>query len=342
MKSRRRRERALAMRLAWGLSLPLLGHGATTFAQALPPAPAPDTSFIVSNIRVEGLQRISEGTVFNYLPVNIGDRVTPQRVREAVRALYATNFFRDVQLRRDGSDLVVVVIERPAIESFEITGNKEIKTEDLQKSLKNVGLATGKTFDRSVLDLVEQYLNEQYFSRGRYSARIETKVEDVPGNKVKVKIDIKEGKRAKIQQINVVGNESFTEKEIQDGFELHTPNWLSWYKQDDRYSRESLQGDLEKLRSFYMDRGYANFAIDSAQVAIAPEKDDIFITVNVNEGEVFKISEVKLAGTFVVPEAELRKYLLVQPGETFNRKLITSTQELLQNRLGVDGYAFAK
>src|SRR6185295_1493379 len=151
-----------------------------------------------------------------------------------------------------------------------------------------------------------------------------------------------EGKRAKIRQINIVGNEAFKEKQIQDGFELHTPGWLSWYKQDDRYSRESLQGDLEKLRSYYMDRGYANFQIDSTQVAIAPEKDDIFITVNMNEGEVFKVSEVKLAGTFVVPEAELRKYLLVEPGQTFNRKLITSSQELMQNRLGVDGYAFAK
>ncbi len=329
--------------MAWGFSLPLLGHGATVFAQALPQAaPVPDSSFIVSNIRVEGLQRISEGTVFNYLPVNIGDRVTAQRVREAVRAIYATNFFRDVQMRRDGNDLIVVVIERPAIESFEITGNKEIKTEDLQKSLKNVGLATGKTFDRSVLDLVEQYLNEQYFGRGRYSARIDTKVEDVPGNKVKVKIDIKEGKRAKIQQINVVGNEAFTDKQVQEGFELHTPNWLSWYKQDDRYGREALQGDLEKLRSFYMDRGYANFAIESTQVAIAPEKDDIFITVNINEGKVYNISDVKLAGTFVVPEAELKRYVLIGKGDQFNRKLITTTQELIQNRLGADGYAFAK
>ena len=157
-----------------------------------------------------------------------------------------------------------------------------------------------------------------------------------------MKIDIKEGKRAKIRQINIVGNDTFNEKDILESFELKTPNWLSWYKQNDRYSRESLQGDLEKLRSFYMDRGYANFQVESTQVAIAPEKDDIFITVNVNEGEVFKVSEVKLAGTFVVPEAELRRYLLVQPGETFSRKLITSTQELLQNRLGEDGYAFAK
>src|SRR4051794_2411074 len=238
MKSRRRRQRALAMRLAWGLSLPLLGHGATAFAQALPPAPAPapEPGFIVSNIRVEGLQRISEGTVFNYLPVNIGDRLTPQRVREAVRALYATNFFRDVQLRRDGTDLVVVVLERPSIESFEITGNKEIKTEDLQKSLRNVGLATGKTFDRSVLDLVEQYLTEQYFGRGRYGMTVKETVEDQPGNRVKIKIEVKEGKRARIRQINLVGNESFKDKEILDTFESKTPNWLSWYKQDDRYS----------------------------------------------------------------------------------------------------------
>jgi outer membrane protein insertion porin family len=265
-----------------------------------------------------------------------------QKVRDSIRALYATNFFRDVQLRRDGNDLIVVVIERPAIESFEITGNKEIKTEDLQKSLRNVGLATGKTFDRSVLDLVEQYLNEQYFGHGRYGVRIKTTVEDTPGNKVKVKIEIKEGKRARIEQINIVGNESFKEKDILDTFELKTPNWLSWYKQDDRYSRETLQGDLEKLRSFYMDRGYANFAIDSTQVAISPEKEDIFITVNVTEGKVYKVSDVKLAGTFVVPEEELKRYVLIGKGDQFNRKLITTTQELIQNRLGADGYAFAK
>src|SRR5690242_12026403 len=317
--------------LACSTTLYLLGFGAPARTQSLA-----DANFTVSDIKVEGLQRVSEGTVYNDLPVNIGDNLNAQRVREAVRALYNTGFFRDVQLRRSGNTLVVVVLERPSIESFEITGNKDIKTEDLQKSLRNVGLATGKTFDRSVLEDVKQYLTDQYYSRGKYGVRVDTNVEDVSGNKVKIKIDIKEGKRAKIQQINIVGNESFTEKQIQDGFELHTPNWLSWYKQDDRYSRESLQGDLEKLRSFYMDRGYANFTIDSTQVAIAPEKDDIFITVNVTEGEVFKVSEVKLAGTFVVPEAELRKYLLVTPGETFSRKLITASQELMQNRLGAD------
>src|SRR5579864_4821191 len=278
----------------------------------------PEADFTVGDIRVEGLQRVSEGTVYNYLPVNIGDRLTPQRVREAIRALYSTGFFRDVQLRRDGNSLVVVVAERPSIESFEITGNKDIKTEDLQKSLRGVGLATGKTFDRSVLEDVTQYLNDQYFARGKYGVRIDTKVEEETGNRVKIKVDIKEGSRAKIRQINIVGNTRFKPKEILDTLELQTPNWLSWYKQDDRYSRESLQGDLEKVRNYYMDRGYANFQIDSTQVAIAPEKEDIFITVNVNEGQVYKISDVKLAGTFVVPQAELERLVLVHPGEIFD------------------------
>ncbi|HZE44180.1 MAG TPA: outer membrane protein assembly factor BamA [Steroidobacteraceae bacterium] len=299
-------------------------------------------AFTVGDIRIEGLQRISEGTVFNYLPVNIGDKLDGARIGEAMRALYATGFFRDVELRRDGNILLVVVVERPSIAKFEIKGNKDIKTEDLQKSLRNVGLATGKTFDRSVLDEVKQYLTDQYFSRGKYAVRVDTKITDLPGNKVDVIVDIKEGKRAKIEQINVVGNTKYKEKDILNSFELKTPNWLSWYKQDDRYSRESLTGDLEKLRSYYMDRGYANFQIESTQVAIAPEKDDMYITVNVSEGEVFKISDIKLAGTMVVPEEQLRRLLLIKPGDTYSRKLVTSTQQLMSYRLGADGYAFAK
>jgi outer membrane protein insertion porin family len=314
----------------------------TASATAAEPETTVSTDFTVGDIKVEGLQRVSEGTVYNYLPVNIGDHLTPQRVREAIRALYATGFFRDVQMRRDGNTLVVVVLERPSIESFEITGNKDIKTEDLQKSLRNVGLAAGKTFDRSVLDDVTQYLTDQYFARGKYSVRIDSKVEEEAGNRVKIKIDIKEGSRAKIREINIVGDTRFKQKDILETLELKTPNWLSWYKQDDRYSRESLQGDLEKVRNYYMDRGYANFQLESTQVAIAPEKEDIFITMNINEGEVFKVSQVKLAGTFVVPQAQLRELLLIHPGDTFNRKLITTSQELMQNRMGRDGYAFAK
>jgi outer membrane protein insertion porin family len=298
--------------------------------------------FSVTNIRLEGLQRISEGTVYNYLPVNIGDHVTPARIREAVRSLYNTGFFRDVQMRRDGGTLVVLVVERPAIESFEITGNKDLKTEDLQKSLRNVGLAAGKTFDRSVLEEVKGYLTDTYFNRGKYAVSIDEKVEEDSGNRVKIKITIKEGSRAKIRTINIVGNHVYTDKEIGKTFELQTPNWLSWYKQDDRYSSESLTGDQEKLRSFYMDRGYANFQIDSTQVAIAPEKDDIFITLNIDEGGVYKVGDVKLAGTFPVPKAELEQLILIAKGETYSRKAVTATQELIQNRLGQDGYAFAK
>jgi len=303
---------------------------------------AGDDEFTVGDIKVEGLQRISEGTVYNYLPVNIGDKLDTRRLQEALRALYDTGFFRDVEFRRDGSTLVVVVLERPSIESFDIKGNKDIKTEDLQKSMRGVGLAVGKTFDRSTLEDVKQYLTDQYFSRGKYGVRIDTKVEESTGNRVKIEINIREGDRAKIREINIVGATKFKEKDILEGFELKTPNWLSWYKQDDRYSRESLQGDLEKLRSFYMDRGYANFRIDNPQVTIAPEKDDIYITIPVSEGEVYKVGEVKIAGTMVVPEASLRRLLLVAHGQTFSRKLITQTQDLISYRLGEDGYAFAK
>ncbi len=309
----------------------------TASAQAL----GGDQTFTVGDIRIEGLQRISEGTVYNYLPVNIGDRLDDRRIAEALRALFATGFFRDVELRRDGGTLVVAVLERPSIESFEIKGNKDIKTPDLQRSMRNVGLAPGKTFDQSTLDEVRQYLTDQYFARGKYGVRVDTQVEEVPGNKVKLTIDIKEGKRARIRQINVAGNTAFTEEELLEGFELRTPNWLSWYRQDDRYGREALSGDLEKLRSYYMDRGYANFAVTSTQVAIAPEKDDIFITINVDEGDVYKVSELKMAGNMVVPEAQLRQFITLQPGDTYSLRRITQSTDAMKLRLGLSGYAFA-
>lgn len=298
--------------------------------------------FIVGDIRVEGLQRIAEGTVFNYLPVNIGDTLDVRRIAEAVKSLYATGFFRDVELRRDGSVLVVAVLERPTIESFEIEGNKDIKTEDLEKSLRNVGLASGKSFDQSVLDEVKRYLTEQYFSRGKYSVVVDAKADEVPDNKVKVSIDIHEGKRARIQQINVVGNSAFAEDELLGQLQLRTPNWLSWYRQDDRYAKEALSADLETLRSYYMDRGYADFAITSSQVAIGPEKNDIFVTVNVQEGDVYSLSDVKLAGDLRVPESELSRLILMRPGQTYSQRLITLSTEAIRTRLGLDGYAFAK
>jgi outer membrane protein insertion porin family len=302
----------------------------------------PAGDFVVKDIHIEGLQRISEGTVFNYLPVNIGDHVTPARQREALRALYATGFFRDVELRRDGDTLIVAVAERASLESIDIKGNKDIKTEDLQKSLRNVGLAAGKTFDRSTLDEVTQYLTDQYYSRGKYAVQIDTKVEDLPDNRVRVNINITEGSRAKIRQINIVGNTKYKDKDILSTLQLQTPNWSSWYKESDRYSRESLQGDLEKITAWYQDRGYANFRIDSVQVAVAPDKSDIFITVNVTEGQVYRLGEIKVAGNTIVPEPELRKLLVVQSGQIYSQKAISATQELIKNRLGAEGFYFAK
>jgi len=299
-------------------------------------------AFTVGDIRIEGLQRISEGTVFNYLPVNIGDRLDQRRIDEALRAIYATGFFRDVELRRDGGTLIVVVLERPSIESFTIEGNKDIKTEDLEKSLRNVGLARGKTFNQSTLEEVERFLTDQYYSRGKYGVRVDTRVDELEDNRVRIAIDIVEGKRSRIRQINVVGNEAFDDEELLEQLKLRTPNWLSWYRQDDRYSREELSGDLEKLRSYYLDRGYANFEIDSTQVAIAPDREDIFITANVKEGEVFRISDVKIAGNLVVPEAELLALVQVRRGDVFSQRMLTATTELMAFRLGQDGYAFAK
>ena len=298
--------------------------------------------FTVGDIKLEGLQRISEGTVFNYLPVNIGDHLDAQRMREALRALYATGFFRDVAFSRDGNTLVIAVLERPSLESIEIKGNKDIKTEDLQKSLRNVGLSAGKTFNRSTLEEVTQYLTDQYYSRGKYAVTIDSKVEDLANNRVRVNLDIKEGNRAKIRQINIVGNKTFKLKDILETLTLKTPTWTSWYKQDDRYSRESLQGDLEKIQTYYQDRGYANARIDSVQVAISPDKNDVFITANITEGVVYKISSVKLAGNMVVPEAQLKRLVLVAPGQTYSQKTISSTQELIKNRLGAEGFYFAK
>jgi outer membrane protein insertion porin family len=325
------------MRLKFAAVLP-------AFLLAVPAVLAQNESaeFTVGDIRIEGLQRITEGTVYNYLPVNIGDRLDNRRIDEALRALYATGFFRDVEIRRDGGTLVVAVLERPSIESFTITGNKDIKSEDLEKSLRNVGLSRGKTFNQSTLDEVERFLTDQYFSRGKYAVQVDTKVEEVAGNRVKIAVDIVEGKRSKIRQINVVGNEAFSDEDLLEDFKLQTPNWLSWYKQDDRYSREELSGDIEKLRSYYMDRGYANMDVETTQVAITPEKDDIFITLNVKEGEVYRISDVKIAGNLVVPEEQLKSLVAVRRGDVFSRKMVTATTELMQLRLGQDGYAFAK
>ena len=298
--------------------------------------------FVVRNFRVEGAQRISEGTIYNYLPINIGDTVDEQRLREAGRALFQTGFFQDFEFRKDGDTLVIVVLERPSIQEFTFSGNKDIKDDDLKKSLTNIGLAQGKIFDRSVLDEVTRSLTDEYYSRGKYAAKITPTVEPLEGNRVRVSIKIEEGDRAKIREVNIVGNKSFTDDEIMSGFELKTGNWLSFIRKNDRYSKEALQGDLEKLRSFYMDRGFADFRVDDVEVAISPDKRDMFVTISVNEGDRYKISNVKLAGEMVVPEEDLKKLIVIQPGQMYSQKQLTATEQFITARLGFDGYAFAQ
>ncbi|MCZ6808714.1 MAG: outer membrane protein assembly factor BamA [Proteobacteria bacterium] len=306
------------------------------------PAAALAEDFVVRDMRVEGLQRISEGTVFNYLPINVGDTVDDTRIKEAMRALYSQQLFDDIEMRRDGDTLIIAVTERPSIEDFTIDGNKDIKTEDLMESLRGVGLARGRTFDRSVLDEVTQFLKEQYYDRGKYGVVVNTDVIDRPNNTVRVSIEVKEGERAKIRQVNIIGNRSFDEKEIRADFELDTANWLSWIRQDDRYAKEALGGDLETLRSYYMDRGYADFRVDSTQVAISPNKKDIYVTINLHEGEQYKISETKIVGKMVIPEEQLSGLILARPGSTFNLQLLTQSMEMMRFRLGEQGYSNAE
>jgi len=309
---------------------------------AAPLHAADGDNFVVRDMRVEGLQRISEGTVFNYLPINIGDTVDNIRIQEAIRSLYDQGLFSDIEMRRDGDTLVIVVAERPSIESFEIDGNKDIKTEDLMESLRSVGLAKGRTFDRSVLDNVEMFLRDQYYDRGKYGVVVTPEVVERPNNTVRITINVKEGDRAKIRQVNIVGNTTFTEQEIREDFALDTANWLSWIRQDDRYSKEGLEGDLEILLSYYMDRGYADFRVESTQVAISPNRKDIFVTITIDEGEQYTISDVKLVGEMVIPEAFLNGLVLARPGSIFNQGLLTRSSDLMSLRLGEEGYANAE
>ncbi|NLY14067.1 MAG: outer membrane protein assembly factor BamA [Gammaproteobacteria bacterium] len=297
--------------------------------------------FTVSDIRVNGLQRVSAGSVFGALPLNVGETVDERRLAEATRSLFKTGFFEDIQLSRDGDVLIITLLERPSISSLEIEGNKAISKDDLLKGLKQSGLAEGEIFQQATLEGVSNELQRQYVAQGRYSATIETKVIPQPRNRVALKIDITEGSVASIQHINVVGNKVFKDEELTDLFELKTKNWLSFFRNDDKYAREKLSGDLERLRSYYFDRGYINMDITSTQVSITPDKKHVYITVNVDEGEQYTIRDVKLSGDLKVPEEEIQALLLSREGQVFSRKVMTTTSELITRRLGNDGYTFA-
>jgi outer membrane protein insertion porin family len=297
--------------------------------------------FEIADIRVEGLQRISAGTVFNYLPLKVGDTIDTEDSVNAIRALFKTGFFNDVYLERDGNVLVVYVKERAAISSIEITGNQDLETEQLLEGLKDVGLAEGRVFDRSLLDKVEQELERQYFSRGKYAVRIDTTLTPLERNRVGILIDISEGQAARIKQINIVGNEQYRDKDLRDDFGLDTPSFFSFITKSDQYSKQKLAADLETLRSYYLDRGYLNFNIMSTQVSITPDKKDIYITINISEGQQYKIREVTLSGELVVEPEELFPLVKINPDDIFSRKRVTEAVDRISEKLGDQGYAFA-
>ncbi|MFA5171338.1 MAG: outer membrane protein assembly factor BamA [Sulfuriferula sp.] len=298
-------------------------------------------SFVVKDIRVEGLQRTEAGTVFSYLPVKVGETLDADKSAAAIKALFATGFFKDVRLEAQDGVLIVIVEERPAIAKIDIVGSKDLTAEQIKDGLKQSGLAEGRIFDKAMLDRASQEIKRLYFGRGKYAVEIETTVTPMERNRVGVVFNIKEGDVAKIRQINVVGNKAFPEKKLQSLFQLSTPGWFSWYSKNDQYSKQKLAADLETLKSFYLNQGYLEFNIDSTQVSITPDKKDIYLTVNITEGEKYTVSDVKLAGEMMVPQADLQKLITIKAGDVFSREALTETSKKIGDRLGNDGYAFA-
>ena len=297
--------------------------------------------FTVRDIQVEGVQRTEAGTIFSYLPIKVGERIDDQKVADAVKALYATGFFRDVRIEAQGDVLVIIVQERPTISSLTFIGNKEFDNDTIKKALKDVGIGEALIFDRSALERSEQELKRQYITRGKYAASVQTTVTPQDRNRVAINFTIVEGETASIARINIVGNKTFTEKELRSEIQLTTPNWLSWYTKDDQYSKQKLTADLESLRSFYQNRGYLEFNIESTQVSISPDKEEVFITVNLVEGPRYTVSAVNVLGELVVAEAEIRGLIKVKAGEGFSRSRLQASVKDISERLGVDGYAFA-
>ena len=297
--------------------------------------------FVVKDIRVEGIQRTEAGTVFTYLPVKVGETMNDDLAAQAIKSLYGTGFFKDIRIEADGDVLVITVQERSSVAQIEFSGNKSMPTDKVKEGLKQIGIAEGQIFDKSQLDRAEQEIKRQYLSQGKYGATVKAIVSPLERNRVAVRFEIEEGAVSKIRDINIVGNQIFTTDDLRAQLILTTPNWMSWWNKNDQYSKQKLNADLEALRSFYMNQGYLEFNIDSTQVSITPDKKDIYITVNVTEGEKYTISEVKLAGETLVPEDELRTLMKIQAGETFSREKVTQTTKAISDRLSNDGYAFS-
>lgn len=298
-------------------------------------------TFIIEDIRIEGIQRISAGTVFNYLPVKVGEEFSESRYAEAVRALYKSGYFQDIRLERQGNNLIVVVEERPAIASVEFSGNREFNNEELKEALKGIGLTEGEVFKQAILETVEDELRRQYYANGKYSVKITSTATPVERNRVAIQIDVSEGKVAKIKEINIVGNTVFDDEELLDQFELTLPAWYSLFSRDDQYSKQKLASDLEALSSYYLDRGYLKFNIGSTQVSITPDKQDIYITINITEGGQYKVSDVKVSGKLLYVDEELFKAIKVRDGDIFSRRVIVDSTDSLTELMANDGYAFA-
>ncbi len=328
-------------------SQPVSRHSRVNFLRGLLTIPVllfslSANAFVVSDIRVEGLQRISAGTVFGAIPYSVGDDIGSIEIRSIISALFATESFDDVQVGRDGNVLVIILQERPTIDSIEFDGNKAIKTEALLEGLSGSGLSEGQIFKKVTLEHIASDLERQYVSQGRYDARIDTSVDELPRNRVAIKVDVFEGNVSGIRHINIVGNTVFDDATLGDLLELRLPGWLSWYTKDDQYSREKLKGDLEKIESYYLDRGYLNFEIESTQVSIAPNMEDVYITINVIEGDQFEVSAVDVAGELRdIPESTIRALLITREGQIFSRELMTASETRIERALGNAGYTFA-
>ncbi|MBO78956.1 MAG: outer membrane protein assembly factor BamA [Gammaproteobacteria bacterium] len=322
--------------------LALLSSGAVFAASSTNESFQIDSRFVVEDVRLQGLQRVSAGTVFNLIPVSVGDALDGVEIRSTMRALFRSGYFKDIQLARDDGVLIVTLVERPAIESIELEGNKAIESEALLGGLAEQGLKEGEIFKQVTLERMGLELERQYVAQGRYGASIDTDIEDLPRNRVNIKIIIEEGKSSGIRHINVVGAELFPQEELLDALELKHPSLLSFYKNDDKYSREKLSGDLESLEAFYKDRGYADFNIESTEVSITPDRQQVYISIAVDEGDIYQVSKVNLVGELGDVKAEdLRRLIIVQEGQTFSQALITATEERLTNALGNGGFTFA-
>lgn len=297
--------------------------------------------FTIKDIRVEGIQRTEAGTVFSYMPVKVGDTMDNEKAAATIKALFATGFFKDVRLEYDKDVLIVQVQERPAIGQIDFIGLKEFPPEQIKEAFKQIGLSEGRIFDRSLLDKAEQEMKRQYLAKGKYAATVKTTITPLERNRVAVRFDVEEGDFSKIKQINIVGAEVYREKDLLGLMSLSTPTWLSWYTKSDQYSKQKLSGDLETLRSYYLNRGYLEFNVDSTQVQISPDKRDIYITINIVEGKRYIVSDIKVAGEPTLSEAELRKLVKLRSGEVFSREQLTASSKAISDRLGNDGYAFA-